>query len=138
MSIPSGLSLCSNIIFTTDLLAPFQQYTAQTLRTSIKHELSANPKVGFDTFYPNYAQPHTLDQHYSSIFPEPAEPRFPKAPQGLDETMKSKRVYGTELRGKQRGSLIGPTMSLYLVILGLDPGIHLPMKICRDAASSAA
>ncbi len=29
-------------------------------------------------------------------------------------------------------------MSLYLVILGLDPGIHLPMKIYMDAASSAA
>ena len=33
---------------------------------------------------------------------------------------------------------MSPTMSLYLVILGLDPGIHLPMKICMDAASSAA
>ena len=29
-------------------------------------------------------------------------------------------------------------MSLSVVILGLDPGIHLPMKVCVDAASSAA
>ncbi|PWW81995.1 hypothetical protein CR164_06485 [Prosthecochloris marina] len=36
------------------------------------------------------------------------------------------------------GCLIRPTMSLSVVILGLDPEIHLSMKVCMDAASSAA
>ena len=33
---------------------------------------------------------------------------------------------------------MSPTMSLSVVILGLDPGIHLPKKASMDAASSAA
>ncbi|UZJ40556.1 hypothetical protein OO006_09315 [Prosthecochloris sp. SCSIO W1101] len=28
-----------------------------------------------------------------------------------------------------RGSLISPAMSLSVVIIGLDPGIHLPKKV---------
>ncbi len=42
------------------------------------------------------------------------------------------------IHNKQRGCLISPTMSLSVVILGLDPGIHLSMKVSMDAASSAA
>ena len=38
----------------------------------------------------------------------------------------------------QGGYLIGPAMSLSIVILGLDPGIHLPRKVSMDAASNAA
>ena len=34
--------------------------------------------------------------------------------------------------------LISLTFYLFLVILGLDPGIHLPMRVSMDAASSAA
>ena len=37
-----------------------------------------------------------------------------------------------------RGYLISPAICLYVVILGLDPGLHLPMKVSMDAASSAA
>ena len=33
---------------------------------------------------------------------------------------------------------VSPIITLSLVILGLDPGIHLPMKVSMDAASSAA
>ncbi len=36
------------------------------------------------------------------------------------------------------GCLISLTFYLFLVILGLDPGIHLPVKVSMDAASSAA
>ena len=38
----------------------------------------------------------------------------------------------------RRGCLISLTFYLFLVILGLDPGIHFPMKVSMDAASSAA
>ena len=41
-------------------------------------------------------------------------------------------------RRNRRGFLISPVTCLYVVILGLDPGIHLPMKVTMDAASSAA
>ncbi|WP_294345722.1 hypothetical protein [Prosthecochloris sp.] len=37
-----------------------------------------------------------------------------------------------------RGCLVSPIISLSVVILGLDPGMHLPMKVSVDAASSAA
>ncbi len=38
---------------------------------------------------------------------------------------------------RERGGLISP-YSLHAVILGLDPGIHLPIKVSVYAASSAA
>ena len=37
-----------------------------------------------------------------------------------------------------RGYLISLAICLYVVILGLDLGIHLPIKVSMDAASSAA